>query len=209
MPYPRKLLNPGEEIAFDLHPHWWYFSGLAAVAILILAAAVATPIVLKGTARTWVSLVVAIIGLLWVIWFLTKFLAWRTTHFVLTSDRLIVRSGVLGRQGREIPLERVNDLSFHQSLFERLVGTGDLVIESAGRQGQDVFSHLPHPDRAQQQIYTQMEKNRARVEGGGHQGDDEEKTIPEQIGELARLRDAGVLTEGEFQTKKAELLQRM
>ncbi|HEU5002089.1 MAG TPA: PH domain-containing protein [Actinomycetota bacterium] len=210
MPYPRKLLNPGEEIAFDLHPHWWYFSGLALAAVVILAGAVATPILLNGQTETVVALVVAGLGLLWVIWFLAKFFAWRTTHFVLTTDRLIVRSGVFGRQGREIPLERVNDLSFHQSLFERMVGTGDLVIESAGRQGQDVFSHLPHPDRAQQQIYTQMENNRQRVEGGGRpEVALQDRTIPEQISELARLRDAGVLTEAEFQAKKADLLQRM
>jgi uncharacterized membrane protein YdbT with pleckstrin-like domain len=208
--YPTKLLNPGEQLAFDLHPHWWYFSGIATVGVLLLAAGIAAPVLLKGQTETVVALAVGGLGILWLVWLGVKFLAWKTTHFVLTSDRLIFRSGVLGRQGREIPLERVNDLSFHQSLFERLVGTGDLMIESAGRQGQDVFSRLPHPDRAQQEIYTQMENNRHRTAGGGKTAAEApQEGIPQQIVELARLHDQGVLSDAEFQAKKADLLNRM
>ena len=208
MPYPRRLLNPGEEVAFDLHPHWWYFAGLTVWGVLIAAAAIVVPSFLpaRGTGRTvgaWTLLVVAAI---WLVWFLAKFLAWRTTHFVLTGDRLIFRSGILGRTGREIPLERVNDLSFHQSIFERMVGTGDLMIESAGQRGQDVFGRIPHPDRAQQLIYTTMETNRRRMAGVPAAT---EGSIPAQIADLARLRDQGLLSDAEFQAKKADLLSRM
>ncbi|HLI56654.1 MAG TPA: PH domain-containing protein [Actinomycetota bacterium] len=217
MPYPKKLLNPGEQLSFDLHPHWWYFSGIAVVGVVLLAAGVAIPLVFSKTAEQVLGLADAGLGVVWLIWLGAKVLAWRTTHFVLTSDRLIFRSGVLGRQGREIPLERVNDISFHQSLFERIVGTGDLLIESAGRQGQDVFSRLPHPDRAQQAIYTEMENNRHRYEGGGAAqtpaqpapAAPAEETIAQQIADLARLHDQGVLSDTEFQSKKAELLNRM
>lgn len=207
MPYPRKLLNPGEQIAFDLHPHWWYFSGLAGAGAVLIAADIALPPLLHGQNQTVASLVLSGISVIWLIWLLVRVAAWRTTHFVLTTDRLVFRSGVLGRQGREIPLERVNDLSFHQSLFERMVGTGDLMIESAGRTGQDVFSRIPHPNRAQQEIYTQVENNR-RLPAGGGPGP-AEPGIPQQIAELARLRDQGVLTEAEFRAKKTDLLSRM
>jgi len=108
--------------------------------------------------------------------------------------------------GTEIPLERINDLSYHQTLFERLVGTGDLMIESAGERGQDTFPRIPHPDRAQQAVYTEMENNRQRVSGGHVE---KETSIPDQIAALASLRDRGVVTDAEFQAKKAELLSRM
>ena len=207
MPYPRKLLHPGERIAFDLHPHWWFFAPLATFAALILAGAVAATVLLKDTTQTYTLLGVGIVAVVWLITFLVKFAEWRTTHFVLTSDRLIVRSGVLSKQGTEIPLERINDLSYHQSLFERMVGAGDLVIESAGERGQDRFPRIPHPDRAQQLVYTEMENNRQRI--SGVHIDQQEASIPDQIAELARLRDRGVVTDAEFQAKKAELLSRM
>lgn len=209
MAYPKKLLNPGEQVAFDLHPHWWYFAGILVAGVVLLVAGVAIGVAFSKTAREILLLADAGLGLIWLIWLIAKVLAWRTTHFVLTTDRLIFRSGVLGRQGREIPLERVNDISFHQSLFERVAGTGDLLIESAGRQGQDVFSRLPHPDRAQQMIYTEMENNRHRYEGGGPHAAAQDESIAQQIADLARLHDQGVLNDAEFQAKKADLLNRM
>jgi uncharacterized membrane protein YdbT with pleckstrin-like domain len=207
MPYPRKLLHPGEQIAFDLHPHWWLFAPLATFAAAILAGAVAATVLLQDTTQTYTLIGVDVVAVIWLIAFLVKFAEWRTTHFVLTSDRLIVRSGVLSKQGTEIPLERINDLSYHQSLFERMVGAGDLVIESAGERGQDRFPRIPHPDRAQQLVYTEMENNRQRI--SGVHIDHQEASIPDQIAELARLRDQGVVTDAEFQAKKAELLSRM
>jgi uncharacterized membrane protein YdbT with pleckstrin-like domain len=207
VPYPKKLLNPGERIAFDLHPHWWYFAPIVAWAVLIAAGALAASVLLKDKAQTYTLLGVGGLAVIWLLWFLVRLAEWRTTHFVLTSDRLVVRSGVLSKQGREIPLERINDLSYHQSLFERLVGAGDLMIESAGERGQDTFSKIPHPDRAQQLVYTEIENNRQRI--SGVHVDHQEESIPDQIAELAKLRDQGVVSDAEFQAKKAELLGRM
>jgi uncharacterized membrane protein YdbT with pleckstrin-like domain len=207
VPYPRRLLNPGEEIAFDLHPHWWYFAPVASLAVVIVAAAVGVTVTLKGATQTYTLLGVAVFVVIWLVAFLVKLAEWRTTHFVLTSDRLIVRSGVLSKEGREIPLERINDLSYHQSLFERLVGAGDLVIESAGERGQDTFSRIPHPEQVEQMIYAEMENNRQRV--SAVHIEQPESTIPSQIADLAKLRDQGVLTDAEFQAKKSELLSRM
>ncbi|HWD71205.1 MAG TPA: PH domain-containing protein [Actinomycetota bacterium] len=207
MPYPRKLLNPGEQIAFDLHPHWWYFAPVATLAVAIVAAAVVVTVTLKDATQTYTLLGVAVFAAIWLVAFLVKFAEWRTTQFVLTSDRLIVRSGVLSKEGREIPLERINDLSYHQSFFERLVGAGDLVIESAGERGQDRFSRIPHPAHAQQLIYTEMENNRQRV--SSVHAEPQASSIPDQIAELAKLRDQGVVTDAEFQAKKTELLSRM
>jgi uncharacterized membrane protein YdbT with pleckstrin-like domain len=208
VPYPRKLLNPGEEIAFDLHPHWWFFAPLASLALAIVAAAVAVTVTLKDVTQTYTLLGVAVFAVIWLLAFLVKLAEWRTTHFVLTTDRLIVRSGVLSKQSREIPLERINDLSYHQGLFERLVGAGDLVIESAGERGQDTFSRIPHPARVEQLIYAEIENNRQRV-SAVHIEQPESATIPNQIAHLAKLRDQGVLTDAEFQAKKTELLSRM
>ena len=87
---------------------------------------------------------------------MARYARWATTNIVLTTDRLILRAGVLSKSGREIPLERINDISFHQHLFERLLGTGDLTVESAGERGQETLRRVPDPERLQREIYHQM-----------------------------------------------------
>ena len=208
MPFNRKLLNEGEDIALDLHPHWWFFAQPAAA----LAAAVLVGV---GVLVRWddpPDFVMGFFGLVILValgWFGLYYARWITTHFVITSDRLIYRHGVLAKKGIEIPLERVNTVFFSQSIFERIVGSGDLVIESAGEKGQEAFSNVRKPSAVQNEIYVQMEANENRkfdrVGDRGHGGD----SIPAQIAQLDDLRARGVLSESEFQAKKAELLRRM
>jgi hypothetical protein len=84
-----------------------------------------------------------------VIRLLSRALKWRRTHFVLTSQRVIFRSGVIARTGVEIPLYRVNNINFHQSIFERMIGAGDLLIESGGEDGLSVFDNIRDPEQVQ------------------------------------------------------------
>jgi uncharacterized membrane protein YdbT with pleckstrin-like domain len=208
VPFNRKLLNEGEDIALDLHPHWWFFAQPAAA----LAAAVLLGV---GVLVRWddpPDFVMGFFGLVILValgWFGLHYARWATTHFVVTSDRLIYRHGVLAKKGIEIPLERVNTVFFSQSIFERIVGSGDLVIESAGEKGQEAFSNVRKPSAVQNEIYVQMEANENRkfdrMGDRGHRGD----SIPAQIAQLDDLRARGVLSESEFQAKKAELLRRM
>ena len=135
---------------------------------------------------------------------------------MITTDRVIYRSGVLSKHGIEIPLERVNTVFFHQSILERVIGAGDLGIESAGDGGRETFSDIRKPSAVQNEIYRQMEANEnSRIDRIGHNataaaaphgGDD---SIPAQIERLDDLRRKGTLTDAEFQAKKAELLRRM
>jgi uncharacterized membrane protein YdbT with pleckstrin-like domain len=209
MPYPRHLLNEGETVALDLHPHWWYFSKHILTGIPLFLALIGV-FALSGSVQTVAGWAWAILAVIWVVWLLIKYFQWQYTHFVVTDDRVIFRTGTLSKHGVEIPLERINNINFDQSVFERLIGAGDLNIESAGREGQSHFEDVRHPDGVQQEIYRQMEVNAKetaswsvpRAAGGG-------ATIPEQIEQLAALRDKGHITAEEFETKKAALLERM
>jgi uncharacterized membrane protein YdbT with pleckstrin-like domain len=130
--------------------------------------------------------------------------------------------------GREIPLERINDVTFSQSLFERLIGAGDLLLESAGEHGQSRFSNVRDPEAVQLEIYRQMEANDRRRAGYAatqpHHphpqpqpvAADRTPTPPtrapsplDDLERLANLRDRGAITEEEFQRMKRELLDRM
>ncbi len=207
MSFPHKYLNEGEEIVLDQRPHWFFLAGpvIALVATLVLAVTVSSRV--EGDLQP-VALVPTLLlvgaSLLWV---LVRYAKWATTSFVLTTDRLIHRHGVLSKSGREIPLERLNDVSFHQTLFQRLLGSGDLLIESAGERGQQMFSGFPHPERTQNRIHRQIELAQAR--DADRMAGRRELSPLEQLEKLEELRQRGVISQAEFDVKKAKLLDRL
>ena len=216
MPFPRKLLNDDEQIVLDLHPHWWFFAPplLALIAALILGI-----LALANDVHTALKIPVGILVLGLLAWFGWRYLRWITTNFVVTSDRLIYRHGVLSKHGIEIPLDRVNTVFYRQSIFERIVGAGDLVIESASETGRQRFSNVRKPSAVQNEIYRQIEANENRkydrvgvsaaAGTAATQTADDSESIPAQIRQLDELRKQGLLTEEEFTRKKQQLLDRM
>ena len=203
MPYPQRLLNDGEEVALDIHPHWWFFAKSAAAtlfsSVLFLWSAVALGDATWERGLKWLFGVTAIVSLLWLG---VRWLAWRTTHFVITSDRLIARKGIIAKSGIEIPLERVNNVSFNQSIFERVIKAGDLLIESGGEDGQQRFTDILRPDEVQNLIHLQMEENQRRTFTPAAQPID----VAGQLEKLEALRDRGTITEAEFESQKRRLL---
>ncbi|MGH9285209.1 MAG: PH domain-containing protein, partial [Acidimicrobiales bacterium] len=141
------------------------------------------------------------------VWLVARYLKWRTTNFVVTSDRLIYRTGVLAKQGLEIPLERVNNILCSQRIIERILRSGDLVIESAGERGQQTIADVANPFIVQNVVYKAMEAAQARDHDrmAGRPG----PSIPEQIEKLDELRQRGIISQAEFDQKKAQLLDRM
>jgi len=203
MPFPSKLLNDNEQVVLDLRPHWSTLFKPAVVLVLAVALTVVWAVA-DITALFFIFLVVTVVAL---VYFVIRYLRWTTTNFVVTTDRLVYRSGVLAKHGKEIPLERVNDISFHQTVFKRMLGGGDLVIESAGERGQETFANIPHPAAAQNEIYRQMEASKAR--DADRMAGRRDLSVPEQLEKLDELRQRGVISEAEFETKKSQLLDRM
>ena len=203
MPFPKKNLNANETIALDMHPHWWYF---AEPAWSLLGSIILGIIVLTkthgdaGKALRWLSLIL-LVGT--AIWLITRYMKWLTTNFVITSNRLIFRQGVIGKSGIEIPLERVNNVNFHQTVFERILGAGDLLIESGGEDGQQRFTDIRHPAQVQNLIHAQMEGHFQRRAGyvNAPTGD-----VTEQLQRLEGMLQRGTLTQEEFDIQKTRLL---
>ena len=220
MPFPKQLLSQNEKVALDLRPHWWYIA--PAVAYLAVAVIIGVFVLVANYDNgAWkaVEFLAGIVVLITLGNFAITYAKWHTTNFVVTDERVISRSGVVAKKGIEIPLDRVNTVFFHQSFFERLIGAGDLGIESAGEGGRENFHDVRKPALVQQEIYRQKEV----LEASQHsrlgasiaasmqqvQPAPPSFSIPDQIEQLDRLRKAGALTEDEFQLKKAELLRRL
>jgi membrane protein YdbS with pleckstrin-like domain len=164
MGYPAKLLNPGEQVAVDVGPHWKFLAGpVLAVALTIAGAVVA----LQAGVPRWAELALAGAIVVCLLWLVARYLHWATTSFVVTNERLIVRKGVVRRSWHEILLDRLTDISCRQTLSDRLLGCGDIMLESAGRDSQEVFKNLPRPHRIQSEIYRLVNQRRTVVPGPG------------------------------------------
>ena len=141
-----------------------------------------------------------------------EFIAWATSYFVVTSDRVIHREGWIAKRSMEIPLEAINDVRFHQGVFERMIGAGDLIISSASEFGRQVFGDIRNPEEVQKTISHQGELNKERMYPRGPPRRDPPRRPPPrppasasttgELERLAELRNKGVLTEAEFQNQK-------
>ena len=204
MGFPHKLLNEGEDIVAELRPHWWLFVKPVAVVVLFFVAAMVAKSAVDNAVLTSVLAAGSLVGLLWTG---VRYLRWSTTLFVITTDRLILRHGILAKHGKEIPLERVNDIAVSQRLFERLIRSGDLTIESGGEFGAQVVSNVARPFGVQNVVYAQIERAQDRT--ADRMAGRRELSIPEQIEKLDELRQRGTISQAEFDAKKAQLLERM
>ncbi|HEX9122931.1 MAG TPA: PH domain-containing protein [Actinomycetota bacterium] len=208
MAFPRRLLVDGEELILDLRPHWIALVGPVFVTLLVVVGYILALVYApdSGAARAtvvWGGLALGVLILLW--YPVRKAVAWATSHFVVTSDRVIHRQGWIAKSSMEIPLEAINDVRFHQGVFERVIGAGDLIIESAGERGTNAFSDIRHPEDVQKTIYHQGELNQQRMMRGAGPG----PSAPSTTGELERLvalRDRGILTPEEFEAQKRKIL---
>jgi uncharacterized membrane protein YdbT with pleckstrin-like domain len=205
MAFPKKYLNDGEEIIVDLRPHWFFLFGPSAA--LIGALALGIWVASAADPPEWLVFPVAGLAVVALLFFLVRLAQWITTDFVLTTDRLIYRKGVVSRTGREIPLERINDVSFNQSLFQRMLRAGDLLVESGGERGQSSFGHFADPQGIQNEIHRAIEAAAAR--DADRMAGRRELSPLEQLEKLEELRQRGVISQAEFDIKKQKLLDRL
>jgi uncharacterized membrane protein YdbT with pleckstrin-like domain len=159
-------LTEDEHLVLRLHPHWKTLIGPLLVAVLVVAAALIAEVLIPSNSAAAVErLVVAAVAILAVmLWLIVPVLRWRTTTYELTTRRMRVRSGIVTRHGRDIPLARINDVSFEKGLLDRLLGSGRLVVESAGEHGQILLNDIPRVEFTQATLFRLVEEEQRRLE---------------------------------------------
>jgi uncharacterized membrane protein YdbT with pleckstrin-like domain len=162
--YPDKVLGDDEEVVRHLHPHWLtVFWPIVGFLVLVGAASFGAALVPDGTQQGLWRLVVvgaAVVLALWLVG--VPLLRWRTTHYVITTHRLLHRTGILSRHGRDLGLSRITDVSYRQSLWERVINSGTVTIETAGDGGPTVFTAIPDSDGVQQLLNQLVEEDADR-----------------------------------------------
>jgi uncharacterized membrane protein YdbT with pleckstrin-like domain len=165
MAFPDNILDEGEEVVLDLRPHWRrVVFPVVLIPIVVGVASYLWFVLPDGSSRGPLRIavvVVAVAVLLW--WSLRPWLKWLTTRYVMTTRRVVTRTGVLSRNGRDVPLTRINDVSFSHTVIERMFGSGTLVIESAGERGQVKLTDVPHVEDTQRELYGLVEDETQRL----------------------------------------------
>jgi len=159
-------LTQDEHLVLLLHPHWKTLIRPFAVAVLVIAIALIAEVLIPSNSAAAVErLVVAAVAILAVmLWLIVPVLRWRTTTYELTTRRMRVRSGIVTRRGRDIPLARINDVSFEKGPLDRLLGSGRLVVESAGEHGQILLNDIPRVEFTQATLFRLVEEEQRRLE---------------------------------------------
>jgi uncharacterized membrane protein YdbT with pleckstrin-like domain len=155
-----------EQTVLLLHPHWKTLVRPVLVALVVVIAALVVIVVIPAgkdapAERLGVG-AVAILALM--LWLITPVLRWRTTAYELTNRRLRMRAGIVTRRGRDIPLARINDVSFEKGLLDRMLGCGRLVVESAGEHGQIMLTEIPHVEAVHSTLFRLVEDEQRRLE---------------------------------------------
>lgn len=159
-----------------MRPHWKIMVWPVVLLLLVSPAAtyLATVVPEAGGAQPWLRLAVVAVAVVvlarWVGW---PFVKWITTSYVITDRRIITRVGVIARRGRDMPISRVNDVTFeHGSLLERVLRVGTLTVESAGERGQLLLTDVPRVEEVQRDVYrlAEADEERRRRAGGDDDG---------------------------------------
>lgn len=145
-----KRLAPGERVYHHLHRHWRALAGSVVVLLLTCGVAGFLAAMSPVAALRWVVVVLAAAVVVW--WVVRPFLRWLTTTYTITDRRILLREGVLSRSGRDIPLGRVTDVAFRNTLLQRMFGCGTLLVESASELGQVVLADVPSVEVVQRDL---------------------------------------------------------
>ncbi|MFI9007442.1 PH domain-containing protein [Actinosynnema sp. NPDC053489] len=168
MAYPDDLLSTGEHVVIHQHPHWKTLVGpvLALVVVVGGGAYLAVQVADLGWATVaWAVLAALVVVLLaWLT--VAPLLRWRTTHFIVTSERVMYRIGVFRRTGLDIPLRRVNSVRFEHGPLDRVLGCGTLIIESASDEPLE-FDDIGQVEKVHSALYREIDDD-----ADGHRTED-------------------------------------
>lgn len=166
MAYPEKLLSDGETVVFEMRPHW---RALLIPGIIFLAVLFGLFFLLRlftdsfsdalGTVGTWATWLVALFIV--VVFVLRPILYWLTTQYVFTNRRIIVRSGLISRHGRDMPLSKVNNVSFDVTPGGRILNYGTLTIDSASDEAL-IINDVPDVEHIQREVNRLHEEDDAQ-----------------------------------------------
>lgn len=204
MAWPEDALSEDETIVTSFRPHWktlfipfgWFVLGMIAIGVIFWA--------FGETRFDWILALAVVVAVLVLV--ARPLIDWWVTRYVLTNERLITRTGLIAKSGVEIPLENITNVNFSQTFFERVLGAGDLLVESAGSMGQSKFANIPHPDDFASLLYKTRENRTKDLASNVGLAAAAEPDATEKLARLKQLHSDGILTDEEYAEKRKKLV---
>ncbi len=162
MALPRKFLNEDEELLAELRPHWIFMFGPLFTSIGVWAAIIVL-VVLWSNPPSWLNYPIVILAVIPGLWLLGRYVRWRSYTVAITSTRILVRQGILGRDTVQLRLQRITEVNLRQGLIERLLGTGSLVFDVQGEDDSLTLEYMRKPAIVQRVVNSQINE----IVGGG------------------------------------------
>ena len=212
--YLNQMMGNNEKPALITRKHFIVIAraliaGLAAAIIIVGGA------IFVGTATGGIGYILAVLVVLPLWQVIHTLISWQNEEYIVTNRRIIKIEGVVNKHVFDSSLEKVNDVELDQSWLGRLLNYGDIEIITGSDIGENKFFRIANPIGFKRELLNQKEsmgvmtdygvKERRVLSGTAPASGD----IPALIAELDELRKKGVISEADFEQKKADLLKRM
>lgn len=163
MPGNQNLLNEGEYVVIETHTHFKALFGAALIGLLILAGAITLTVIGSG-AVVMVAWGAAALLALWFV--LRPILIWMNTTYTFTNRRFISRSGIIAKEGRTIPLNRISGVDFEIGVIDRIFGCGTLIVSDASTEGRVEVRDIPNVEEVQLKVAEELHRRASRSDDG-------------------------------------------
>jgi len=162
-----KLLNEGEHVVVSTRTHPKALLLPVLVLVVVLAFAVFLQNVGTGSAAEIMHIVVWVLAAVAILWFVVRpGIAWANTTYTFTNRRFMKRSGLIAKEGRTIPLNRISGVDFEIGLIDRIFGCGTLVVTDASEHGHVLLDDIPRVEEVQRTVSAELDRQ------SGHRADD-------------------------------------
>jgi uncharacterized membrane protein YdbT with pleckstrin-like domain len=152
-----RLLNEGEHVVVSTRTHPKVLILPLLVLLVVVAAAAWAQVAIDGRLANVPTIVVWVVALVVLVWLVVMpVIRWATTTYTFTNRRFMKRSGLIAKEGRTIPLNRISGVDFEIGVIDRLFGCGTLIVSDASEQGRVELEDVPRVEEVQLRVSEEL-----------------------------------------------------
>ncbi len=143
----RTPLRKDEKVLFETRKHWFVMIVPSLISLIIIALSIFLFTKLNEFIYWYL-----LIPLFAILFFVFKYFAWKFDIWVITNIRVIDELGVFSINSKESPIDKINNISYQQSLVGRMLGYGNVQIQTAAEMGETSYTNIAHPQKLKEAL---------------------------------------------------------
>ena len=149
----RTPLRKDEKIFFETHKHWFVLIFPSMLTLIFIASSIY--IYTKLEVIFWWHFLVPALSILY---FVYKYYSWKFDLWVVTNLRVIDECGVFTISSKESPIDKINNVSYQQSVLGRMIGFGNVQIQTAAEMGETSYANISSPQKLKEALSAAQEQ---------------------------------------------------